>query len=75
VSEKITMLAPIPRASDRTATAVTSGVALRDLTADLRSFIAISIRTIARMPVSSNATLSKVVPLSIVPEHLGRLHT
>jgi hypothetical protein len=43
VSEKMMVLAPIPKVSDRTATLVTSGVALRDRTADLRSFIATSI--------------------------------
>jgi hypothetical protein len=39
VSEKITMLAPIPSVSDSTATLVTIGVALRDRTADRKSFI------------------------------------
>jgi hypothetical protein len=48
VSEKITMLVPIPRVSDRAATLVTSGVALRDRTADRRSFIATSIAEEAR---------------------------
>src|SRR4051812_25116156 len=43
VREKITTLAPIPRASDRAATPVTRGVALRDRTADRRSFIDASI--------------------------------
>jgi hypothetical protein len=41
-SEEIAILAPIPSARDRTATLETIGVALRERTASLRSFIVTS---------------------------------
>ena len=58
VGEKIAVVAPMPRASDSTATPVTIGVALRARRADRRSFIGTSIGEPAReMRASSAAPL------------------